>query len=53
LDRTSVRFIKWELSSFSTISLSSNGLLKLGHPHPESNLSSELNSGLPDTKGAQ
>jgi hypothetical protein len=25
------------------------GLVKLGHPHPESNLSDEANKGSPDT----
>ncbi len=46
---TSVRFIKKPLSSFSTILPGSRGLVKLGHPVPESNLSTELNRGSPET----
>ena len=36
-------------SFFSTMSVPFTGCVKLGQPVPESNLSSELNSGSPDT----
>src|SRR5262249_33820987 len=49
LERTSVRAIPKVESFFSTTSLPFTGLVKLGQPVPESNLSSELNSGSPET----
>ena len=45
----SVRSMPKELSVCSTTSALLTGLVKLGQPQPESNLSSELNSGSPDT----
>jgi len=47
--RISVRLIKKLLSSFSQIFPGSRGLVKLGHPVPEPNLSVELKRGSPDT----
>src|SRR2546426_9438875 len=39
----------WVASGFSTTPVLATGRVKLGQPVPESNLSSELNSGSPDT----
>jgi hypothetical protein len=39
----------WLPSDRSTSASGSIGRVKLGHPVPESNLSSELNNGSPDT----
>jgi hypothetical protein len=41
--------MKSRRSSLRTTFVSSSGRVKLGHPVPESNLSSELNSGSPET----
>src|SRR5215212_3819062 len=49
LERTSVRDIQSFLSVFSTTLLLSSGRVKLGQPVPDSNLSSDENSGSPDT----
>jgi hypothetical protein len=46
---TSVLLAKKLRSSFSTIFPDSRGLVKLGHPVPESYLSRELKSGSPET----
>ena len=40
---TSVLFTPWLISFFSNTALGEIGLTKLGHPEPESYLSSELN----------
>src|SRR5437660_992019 len=40
--------MKMERSVFSVTFAASSGRVKLGHPVPDSNLSSELNSGSPD-----
>jgi hypothetical protein len=47
-ERTSVRSMRSERSDFCTMFDSSSGLVKLGQPVPESNLSWELNSTSPD-----
>lgn len=47
--RTSVRVEKNRLSSRVTMFSGTSGLVKLGQPVPESNLSRELKSGSPDT----
>jgi hypothetical protein len=39
----------WLMSRFSTTCSSSSGRVKLGQPQPLSNLSSDENSGSPDT----
>jgi len=46
---TSVRVVKRDLSFFSTTTFFSMGLVKLGHPVPDLNLSVELNRGSPET----
>ena len=48
-ERTSVRIIRWEKSRFSTTCSGSIGLVKLGQPVPLSNLSTDANSGSPET----
>ena len=47
LHLTSVLTIEKLKSSIRSNTLSSTGFVKLGHPEPESNLSSELNNILP------
>lgn len=47
LPRTSVRCMPWALSTFSSIESFLSGLVKLGHPVPDLNLSFELKSGSP------
>ena len=48
LERTSVRVMPCELSTFSTTFAASRGRVKLGHPVPLSNLSKDAKSGSPD-----
>ena len=48
-ERTSVRIIRWEKSRFSMTLPLSTGLVKLGQPVPLSNLSTDANSGSPET----
>ncbi len=48
-ERTSVRIIPRDSSVFSVTFAFSRGFVKLGHPEPESNLSSEEKSGSPET----
>src|SRR5580704_14522924 len=48
-ERTSVRAINKCLSSFVSTFAGTSGFVKLGQPVPESNLSSELNRGSPET----
>ena len=48
-ERTSVRVIQKVLSVFVVTFAGSRGRVKLGQPVPDSNLSSEENSGSPDT----
>src|SRR2546422_10062957 len=48
-DRTSVRAMKSERSVRLWMFAASSGFVKLGHPVPDSNLSSEEKSGSPDT----
>ena len=48
-ERTSVRIIRWLKSRFSTTLAVSIGLVKLGQPVPLSNLSTDANSGSPET----
>src|SRR2546426_10211947 len=48
-DRTSVRAMKSERSVRVWMFTGSSGFVKLGHPVPDSNLSSEEKSGSPDT----
>jgi hypothetical protein len=45
LERTSVRAMPCELSTFSTTFAASRGRVKLGHPVPLSNLSKDAKSG--------
>ena len=49
LERTSVRVMPWELSTFTTTFAASRGRVKLGHPVPLSNLSKDAKSGSPET----
>jgi hypothetical protein len=49
LERTSVRVMPCELSTFSTTFAASRGRVKLGHPVPLSNLSKDAKSGSPET----
>jgi hypothetical protein len=49
LERTSVRIMPNELSRSSATLAGSIGLVKLGHPQPDSNLSDDANSGSPET----
>jgi len=48
-ERTSVRLINKCRSSFVRTLAGTRGFVKLGHPVPDSNLSSELKSGSPET----
>src|SRR4030095_8935533 len=52
-ERTPVRFMKSFESSRSVTLPGSSGFVKLGQPVPESYLSSELNSGSPDTTATE
>src|SRR2546425_11434333 len=52
-DRTSVRAMKSERSVRVWMFAGSSGFVKLGHPVPDSNLSSEEKSGSPDTTATE
>src|SRR3546814_16019908 len=52
-ERTSVRTMPCELSCNSFTLAGTIGLVKLGQPQPDSNLSEEANSGSPETMSTQ
>ena len=49
VDLTSVLFIPWEVSRNSFMFAETIGLVKLGHPQPDSNLSDDAKRGSPET----
>jgi hypothetical protein len=49
VDLTSVLIIPWEVSRNSLMFAETIGLVKLGHPQPDSNLSDDAKRGSPET----